>query len=94
MVENENRRPTLDVKAPMSRDLEMNEMETVEFVISTDDPDDDKLIIQWYLDYEEVGTGEEEYIYQPDLTSSGFHQVSVINKLDLNLSLSDFRNLE
>jgi hypothetical protein len=78
MVLNVNRKPWLQVKAPQSKDFNMNEMETVEFIITTGDPDEDVLKIQWYLDKVPIGTSGEEYIYQPDTTASGDHVISVV----------------
>ncbi|MBD3249244.1 hypothetical protein GF336_04320 [Candidatus Woesearchaeota archaeon] len=91
-VENLNREPSIEDSDPEEKEISIDETEEVEFSVSAEDPDKDKLSYIWLLDEEEVSS-DEDYTYKADYDSAGSHEVEV-KVSDGDYIISESWNLE
>jgi parallel beta-helix repeat protein len=71
-----NSAPQILEFSPLQSYLELEESESLTFSINVDDPDDDILVIQWFLD-KKIVDSDNSYSFQTDYDSSGTYAISV-----------------
>ncbi|MBU4256128.1 MAG: PKD domain-containing protein, partial [Candidatus Thermoplasmatota archaeon] len=74
---NETNRPPKIISYYPKFDPIVNETESYTFIVSTEDPDNDQLTIDWYLNNSFVTIGE-SYTFITDYDSAGWYEVKVI----------------
>lgn len=72
-----NGRPTITAFSPTDRRVDITLGDSQTFSVTTEDPDNDPLSIQWQIDGESVHTGD-SFLYTPDTASIGLRRIQAI----------------
>jgi hypothetical protein len=75
-VNNLNRAPVISSYSPRTKNIKIKEGENLTFSLTGDDPDDDKITIEWQVNDEPVAKNS-TYIFRANYTSAGNYTINV-----------------